>query len=86
MTLFQQPRDPAVQTAGRGLALAILHSPLRFLLGPGICELAYTGRRSRSLVRLPVQYARDGGLVAILSGGAQDKTWWRNFTTVSLCT
>jgi deazaflavin-dependent oxidoreductase (nitroreductase family) len=60
----------------------VLHSPLRFLLGPGICELAYTGRRSRRLVRLPVRYARDGGLVAILSGGARDKTWWRNFHTV----
>ena len=66
---------------GSRLALAILHSPLRVLLDPGICELAYTGRRTGRRVRLPVIYAKAGDTVAILSGASDTKTWWRNFTT-----
>jgi hypothetical protein len=70
-----------LQAAVSRLALAVLHSPLRFLLDPGICELAYTGRRTGRPIRLPVIYARAATTVAILSGASESKSWWRNFTT-----
>jgi hypothetical protein len=63
------------------IVLAVLHTPLRFLLDPGICELSFTGRRTGKPVRLPVIYAREGGTVAVLIGDAKHKTWWRNFST-----
>ncbi|WP_018352476.1 nitroreductase/quinone reductase family protein [Longispora albida] len=65
-------------TANR-LVLGILHSPLHFLLDPGICELAFTGHRTGRLIRLPVMYAKEGPTVVVLAGNAEAKRWWRNF-------
>jgi len=62
------------------IVLAVLHTPLRFLLDPGICELSYTGKRTGKTIRLPVIYAQDDGTVAVLVGDAGHKTWWRNFS------
>jgi deazaflavin-dependent oxidoreductase (nitroreductase family) len=61
------------------IVLAVLHTPLRFLLDPGICQLSYAGRKTGKPVRLPVIYARDEATVAVLVGDARHKTWWRNF-------
>jgi len=69
-------RGPRRRRWGNRLALAILHSPLRFLLDPGICELGYTARRSGQPVRLPVIYAREGDTLAVLVGDAPAKQWW----------
>lgn len=63
------------------IVLAVLHTPLRFLLDPGICELSFTGRRTGRPVRLPVIYAHDEATVAVLVGDADHKTWWRNFSS-----
>jgi len=63
------------------IVLAVLHTPLRFLLDPGICELSFTGRKTGKPIRLPVIYARGGETVAVLVGDAVHKTWWRNFST-----
>lgn len=83
MTVTRSRRPPTgrLEAASSRLALAVLHSPLRFLLDPGICELSYTGRRTGQPIRLPVIYAHTGNTVAILSGASDAKTWWRNFTT-----
>jgi hypothetical protein len=63
------------------IVLAVLHTPLRILLDPGICELSFKGRKTGTPIRLPVIYAQDGDTVAVLVGDAQHKTWWRNFST-----
>lgn len=63
------------------MVLAVLHTPLRFLLDPGICELSFTGRKSGKPIRLPVIYAQAGETVTVLVGDAEHKTWWRNFST-----
>lgn len=63
------------------IVLAVLHTPLRFLLHPGICELSFTGRKTGKPIRLPVVYAQSGDTVAVLVGDAGHKTWWRNFST-----
>ena len=69
-------RGPHHRRIGNRLALRILHSPLRFLLDPGICELGYTARRSGRPIRLPVIYAREGDTLAVLVGDAPAKQWW----------
>ncbi len=62
------------------LVLALLRSPLYRLLGGGLCELSYPGRRTGRRISLPVLYAADGERVVVIVGDAQDKRWWRNFT------
>src|SRR5215831_7582467 len=60
----------------------ILHVPLlRRLADRQVCELRYTGSRTGRPVALPVMYARRGDRVVVLVGGADQKSWWRNFTT-----
>jgi hypothetical protein len=75
----RQARRPS-GTANR-LVLALLRSPLDRLLGGGICELSYLGRRTGRQISLPVLYAADGKRVVVIVGDAPDKRWWRNFTT-----
>ena len=71
----------------RPLALAnaftrgILHVPvLRRLADRQVCELRFTGAKTGRRVVLPVMYARRADRVVVLVGGADRKTWWRNFT------
>jgi F420H(2)-dependent quinone reductase len=59
----------------------ILHVPLlRRLADRQVCELRFAGVRTGRPVVLPVMYARRGDRVVVLVGGADQKTWWRNFT------
>jgi hypothetical protein len=69
----------ALRSAGGRLALLVLHSPLRFLLEPGLAELAYIGPVSGRVIRLPVMYAQADNQVVVLAAGGHRKTWWRNF-------
>ena len=62
---------------------AVLQSPLRRLLSRSVCEIEYLGRRSGRLIRLPVQYARDGDRIVVVAGAAGTKRWWRNFAGAS---
>lgn len=62
------------------LTLLALRTPLvHGLLDSAVCELRFTGRRSGRVVTLPVMYARQGGDLIVLVGGAAGKTWWRSF-------
>jgi hypothetical protein len=79
-----RPRDRRL--GRRPLALVnaftrwILHVPLlRRLADRQVCELRFTGARTGRPVVLPVMYARRGDRVVVLVGGADRKTWWRNF-------
>jgi len=58
----------------------ILHVPLlRRLADRQVCELRFAGVRTGRPVVLPVMYARRADRVVVLVGGADQKTWWRNF-------
>jgi hypothetical protein len=59
----------------------VLHVPLlRRLADRQVCELRFTGVKTGRPVVLPVMYARRADRVVVLVGGADQKTWWRNFT------
>jgi len=77
-------REPRV--GRRPLALVnaftrwILHVPLlRRLADRQVCELRFAGVRTGRPVVLPVMYARRDDRLVVLVGGADQKTWWRNF-------
>ena len=58
----------------------VLHVPLlRRLADRQVCELRFAGVKSGRSVVLPVMYARRADRVVVLVGGADQKTWWRNF-------
>jgi hypothetical protein len=58
----------------------ILRVPLlRRLADRQVCELRFAGARTGQPVVLPVMYARRDDRVVVLVGGADGKTWWRNF-------
>lgn len=79
VNVLQTHQRRTLRSAGGRLALLVLHSPLRFLLEPGLAELAYIGPVSGRVVRLPVMYAQTGDQVVVLAAGGHRKTWWRNF-------
>lgn len=78
---------PSVRRRGRrsmalvnGFTRWVLHVPLlRRLADRQVCELRFTGVRTGRSVVLPVMYAQRGDRVVVLVGGADQKTWWRNF-------
>ncbi|WP_189940822.1 nitroreductase/quinone reductase family protein [Streptomyces aurantiogriseus] len=61
------------------IVLALLRSRWQAAV-PGLCALAFLGRRTGRPVTLPVQYAREDDQLVVLAGRAADKQWWRNFT------
>jgi hypothetical protein len=61
------------------MVLRLLGSPARVLVDRGTTAVRYRAHRTGTTVTLPVQYARDGEEVAIRSGHADSKQWWRHF-------
>lgn len=70
----------AVETVNRG-ATALITSP-RWgrLVGLGLTQISYVGRRTGRTVRLPVGYRRRGRQIVIGVAMPDRKKWWRNFT------
>lgn len=62
-------------------ATALITSP-RWgrIVGLGLTEIRYTGRRSGRSVVLPVGYRRRGSDILIGVAMPDGKKWWRNFT------
>ena len=56
-----------------------LSSPAHRPFSGALLVLSYSGRRSGFSHSLPLQYARDGDKLVIMSGTASQKAWWRNF-------
>lgn len=52
---------------------------LQRILGRSIALISFTGRHSGARYTIPVSYARDDGMVVILSRSS--RIWWRNFET-----
>ena len=60
------------------IAVRLLDSPVRRLLGTSLAALRVTGMLTGQIHELPVQYAvADHGLV-VLPAHAETKRWWRN--------
>ena len=56
----------------------ILRSPLQRLMSTTLLLITYRGRKSGKDFTLPVQYVQEGGVIYIVPGAAEKKTWWRN--------
>jgi hypothetical protein len=52
----------------------------RRLVGGTLTVVTYRGRRSGTVVSLPVGYVHDGDEVSIGVAQPDQKSWWRNFT------
>ena len=66
------------QVANKAL-IPLLRSRMGAALGSRLAVVEYAGRRSGRHHELVTQYTRDGRTVRINVGGAEHKTWWRNF-------
>ncbi len=58
---------------------ATLSSPAHRPLSGVLLVLSYKGRQSGRAHSLPLQYARYGDKLVVMSGTASQKAWWRNF-------
>lgn len=62
------------------VVVGLLCSPLHRVMSGSLVLLRFRGRRTGSLVMLPVQYVEpDGSTLLVLVGDADHKTWWRSF-------
>ena len=52
----------------------------RRIVGGTLTLVTYRGRRSGTVVTLPVGYVHDGDEVSIGVAAPDQKSWWRNFT------
>ncbi len=74
------PATATRQPLGNRIVLAMLRSRWHHLLSGSILQLTLRGQRTGRVLRLPVQYARDGDRLAVLPAHAERKRWWRNLT------
>jgi len=69
------PTLPPQQPTSRRFMTWMLRSPLSIFMS-GIMLITVTGRKSGRAISTPVNYARDGDTVLVIS--KVDRTWWRN--------
>jgi hypothetical protein len=65
-----------VRAIGNWVVTAILRSPFHGLLSRTMLLISFAGCRSGKTYILPVNYARDGEVIVIVSQA--DRSWWRN--------
>ena len=56
----------------------LLRSPLSGMVHGQLMLLTVTGRKTGNEYTFPVQYVADGDTLWVITGGHEDKTWWRN--------
>ena len=61
---------------GNPMMKLLLRSPLHGLISKGFMLITFTGRKSGKLYTTPVNYARDGDVLFVVS--FRNRTWWRN--------
>ncbi len=66
---------PPQQPTSRRFMTWMLRSPLSIFMG-GILLITVTGRKSGRAISTPVNYAREGDTILVIS--KVDRTWWRN--------
>ena len=65
-----------VRAIGNWCIAVLLRSPFHGLLSRTMLLISFAGRRSGKTYTLPVNYARDGEAIVIVSRA--DRSWWRN--------
>lgn len=79
MTTEERTRPPRKRQPLLNRFMRVLvRSPLGRLVGRQILLLTVTGRRTGRPFTFPVQYGQDDGLLWVLVGSSDGKTWWRN--------
>lgn len=80
MTAAVQNKPPAVWRwlikAQNPFMKGLLRSPLHSIVSGKYLLLTFTGRKSGTIYTTPVQYARDGGVLYIIT--SEGYTWWKN--------
>jgi len=64
----------------------MLRSPLSKLVHGQLMLLTVTGRKTGREYTFPVQYVAEGDVLWVITGGHEDKTWWRNLRDPDLVT
>jgi F420H(2)-dependent quinone reductase len=65
-----------INALGNWFVTTILRSPFHKLLSRNLLLISFAGRRSGKTYTVPVNYARDGEAIVIVSQA--DRNWWRN--------
>jgi deazaflavin-dependent oxidoreductase (nitroreductase family) len=76
VSAWMMPALTGPSVSGRVLGWMLRHHVP--VLGGSFALLRITGRKTGRSYQFPVQYAREGDVVAVHPGGAERKTWWRN--------
>jgi hypothetical protein len=63
---------------GNPIVVAILRSPVHWILSGRVMLLTVVGRRTGRRYTIPVWYTRQNGTLDVLVAGKQVKTWWKN--------
>lgn len=63
------------------LVVAILRSPVHWLVSPGLMGVTIVGRRTGRTYTIPVGYHDVGDAVIVLVSDGPGRSWWRNFRT-----
>ena len=61
------------------ILISVLRSRMGTRLGHRLAVVEYVGRRTGRRYRLVTEYSLEGATLHIRVGGADRKTWWRNF-------
>jgi hypothetical protein len=70
------PGDRALTHVVNPVVVALLRSPAHRLISRHVAVIEVTGRRSGRRLRVPVDYARADGHLAVAS--RPSRRWWRN--------
>jgi hypothetical protein len=63
------------------MVVAVLRSPVHWLVSPGLMGVTITGRRTGRTYTIPVGYHDVGDAVVVLVSDGPGRSWWRNFLT-----
>lgn len=63
---------------GNPFVRLFLRSPLHSMMSGALMLITVRGRRTGRTYTLPVQYSRAGGVIYVIPGNHERKTWWRN--------
>jgi hypothetical protein len=79
MSLFSGQSFIMTNGVANRVLIPLLRSRAGRRLGRRLAVVEYVGRRSERRRQLVTQYVTRGQTVRINVGGAEHKTWWRNF-------
>ena len=76
---MEAPRHLRIMDRLNPLIVAILRSPVHWLLSRGLMLVTITGRRTGRRYTIPVGYHELSDAIVVLVSDAANRSWWRNF-------